>query len=130
MSEWMSSGDSKGVTCSSCQQRIELGVFFDHHNGVCPHCGDTSVFLLWNNWTQIIPEKAPPYMKGFFDWAQKDLDELEFTELIAFFENLVENEKHIEEQLSFSSVLFGYLEFLELYSQLTKKIMLRSMTPT
>jgi hypothetical protein len=89
MKTWISIGDAKGVSCCSCGKRIELQPFIDHHNRVCTHCGVPCVFLLWEKWKQILPALAPSHVKVFIDWSQDSLDELEFSELLSFLDDIV-----------------------------------------
>jgi hypothetical protein len=86
---WFSCGDSKGVSCCGCGKRIELEPFIDHHDRVCPHCHVTCVFLLSARWTQIVAAEAPLSVKAFVEWSQRNLDELEFCELLVFLEEAV-----------------------------------------
>lgn len=48
-----------------------------------------SVFLSWNRWTQIVTSEAPRHVKAFVEWSQKNLDELEFSEILVLFEDIL-----------------------------------------
>jgi hypothetical protein len=89
---WFSFGAPGRTTirCAACNQEFDLGHLpADHHPGACPRCGAESLFFDWHNRpVQIAMESAPPVLVRAIRWCQKDLDELEFTELLCALEEL------------------------------------------
>jgi predicted RNA-binding Zn-ribbon protein involved in translation (DUF1610 family) len=86
-----SAPNSTVVRCSACGQSIDLGPMADHHPARCPHCGVESAFLNWNaRIVQVVPQHAPPAFIAALRWAQQNLDELEYVELICALEELAE----------------------------------------
>lgn len=91
MNNWFSIGDDKGVVCCGCNSYIKMSYGgLDHHPSKCPNCGLNCVLILWNKWIQISTNQAPNHFKSFIYWAQKELDELEFVELLSNFEEIAE----------------------------------------
>jgi len=89
---WYSLGDYNSTQCGNCNSKIENAHAVDHHSGICPEC---KIQCIWfdigkNKVLQIIPDKASKEFKKFIEWAQLELDELEFVELISSFEELGE----------------------------------------
>jgi len=63
----------------------------DHHPSVCPSCNAPCIFFTWKDrLVQIIPDEAPPSFAGLVRWAQVDLDEVEFVELLVSIDELAE----------------------------------------
>jgi hypothetical protein len=87
---WFSVGSSDEVICANCDV-LQKGIYsHDHHPCICPNC---KIDCFWydvvsGRTLQIIPEYAPNEIKQFIQWAQSELDELEFLELIVHFEQL------------------------------------------
>lgn len=91
MSKWFSVGDSKSFCCSSCNGRVEITEGgLDHHSTRCPICNIECVIIEWNKWIQVVTKKAPPQFQSFILWAQNNLDELEFVELLCNLEEIGE----------------------------------------
>ena len=89
---WFSFGPPAGTAlrCAECGNEIDLGLpAADHHPRVCPVCGAESTFLTWKGRAvQIVMKSAPPVLVAAIRWAQKQLDELEFVELLCALEEL------------------------------------------
>jgi hypothetical protein len=63
----------------------------DHHPRVCPACGVESLFLsLKEASLQIVPGLAPPELTRALRWAQSELDELEFLNVLISLEEIAE----------------------------------------
>lgn len=77
------------MVCCRCEKRVESILFSDHRGGICPHCGTTCVFLRWDRWTQIVPADAPHAVKAFIEWSQRELDELDFMDLMVFLDDVL-----------------------------------------
>ena len=76
--------DAAAIACPRCTALCTTSVpFMDHHPRVCTSCGvesflfTMSEFHLW-----VATASAPPVVQRFTRWAQAELDELEFVELI------------------------------------------------
>jgi hypothetical protein len=89
---WFSFGAPGGTAlrCAECGSAIDLGVpAADHHPGACPACRAESVFLTWKGRAaQVVMKNAPPALAAAIRWTQKQLDELEFVELLCALEEL------------------------------------------
>jgi hypothetical protein len=89
---WFSFGAPSGTAlrCAECGNLIDLGVpAADHHPGACPVCGAASAFLTWKGRAvQVVMKNAPPVLAAAIRWAQTQLDELEFVELLCALEEL------------------------------------------
>lgn len=88
---WYKIGISEINTCGNCESEFRGLADLDHHSSVCPNC---EIECIWyyidkEKSLQIIPKYAPSEVKMFIDWAQKELDEIEFIELISSFESIV-----------------------------------------
>ena len=91
MSNWFTVGDEKGFNCCNCNEFIVLsGGGLDHHPSCCPECGVACLILEWNKWLQVVVKDAPLQFQSFVCWAQKELDELEFIELLSNLEEIAE----------------------------------------
>ncbi len=62
----------------------------DHHSGICPSCNIECIWFSFKEGKtlQIIPKYAPKEFLSFIEWSQRELDELEFLELIVSFEEI------------------------------------------
>jgi hypothetical protein len=80
------------IHCASCGQEFDAtGMTADHHPSVCPRGGVECLFLYWKGHAvQIVTESAPPTLLRLIRWAQQNLDELEFTELLCDLEGLAD----------------------------------------
>ena len=94
---WYAVNHAKGnvFVCASCRNSIDLEfASIDHNPRVCPACGIECLF--WsagNSNIQILPALAPPALRSAIEWAQTNLDELEFIELWVAIEELMEANK-------------------------------------
>lgn len=93
MNNWISIGNKEEVSCITCKEIIPNSGFIDHHGGVCPNCKIQCVFFYIafdvERLIQVVPSKAPSSLKKFIYWAQKNLDELEFIELLVSFHEVI-----------------------------------------
>jgi hypothetical protein len=80
------------LPCGRCGFELRLGdIVGDHHPRHCPNCGAESVYVdLRDQTAQLLVEAAPPQMRRLIRWAQANLDELEFTELLCNLEELAD----------------------------------------
>lgn len=63
----------------------------DHHARTCPRCGVDCAFLNWKGRIlQVVPIHAPAVIRRALAFAQQDLDELEYAELIVALEELMD----------------------------------------
>lgn len=90
MKSWYSLGTYENIKCSNCSVQQNNVQALDHHSMVCPKC---QIKCIWYDLgkgkvLQVIPSLAPVEFRKFIQWSQKELDELEFTELIVSFEEL------------------------------------------
>ena len=90
--EWYSLGINGNNYCGNCKQTFKNLESLDHHMRICPNCKIACVWFTFkeNKNLQIIPEYAPEVFKKFIEWAQEELDELEFLELIVNYEEIAE----------------------------------------
>src|SRR5437588_12617466 len=91
---WFASTSSGGTAlrCAACGQEIDLRFpTADHHPRVCPACGVECAFLNWRGRTiQVVMDKAPQPLVEGIRWAQGQLDELEYGELLCALEEVVD----------------------------------------
>lgn len=89
MNKWYSVENEKGLACCRCGAFFEKGaLILDHHPSICPNCNVECLLYDWEKGIQIVTEDAPYEMQHFIRWAQKELDELEFLELLVGFEEI------------------------------------------
>ncbi|MEK8019923.1 MAG: hypothetical protein VSS75_023880 [Candidatus Parabeggiatoa sp.] len=83
------------IRCAACQFNIPVEmVSLDHHPRWCPSChAECFLFVLDDRYLQIIIEKAPLDVQKAIRWAQKNLDEIEFVNLIASLEDIFQTVK-------------------------------------
>jgi hypothetical protein len=88
----ISAPNERALRCASCGGEFDAGALLgDHHPRVCPVCGVECLVLDWKRLcVQIVVNDAPPVLTRAIRWAQKELDELEFTELLCTLEDLAE----------------------------------------
>ena len=56
-----------------------------------PKCGVESAYLTWKSRAiQVVPSKAPPVFATFLRWAQDNLDELDYVELMVAFAEIAD----------------------------------------
>jgi hypothetical protein len=81
------------LRCAECHASVDLeGPALDHHPGICPHCGVECVYLSWKGRiVQIVLQKAPPAIVQVIRFAQQHFDELEYVELVAALEQLMDS---------------------------------------
>ena len=95
------------ILCPRCGQRTSTEVpFIDHHISECTSC---SARTFWWSFGQhhvrVSVDDAHPSFKHFLLWANEELDEVEFLELMVVFEEIFEPTSHgeIAEKLSSSA---------------------------
>ena len=95
--KWTTSGIQLEVVlslqCVNCSKEIEV-TWSDYTIQICVHCKVESVFYHFDEKKalQIIPAFAPDVIETFIKWAEKGkLDELEFFELIMYFEEIAKS---------------------------------------
>ncbi len=73
------------IRCAACKFNIPVEVVsLDHHPRWCPSChAECFLFALDDGYLQIIIEQAPLEVQKAIRWAQKNLDEIEFVNLIS-----------------------------------------------
>jgi hypothetical protein len=78
------------LRCAACKSDIDLQFpAADHHPRVCPACGVECAFLDWQGRIiQVVTDRAPPAFAEGVRWAQRQLDELEFVELLCALEEI------------------------------------------
>jgi hydrogenase maturation factor HypF (carbamoyltransferase family) len=88
--KWYSVGSYNEIMCSNCKFIHANLHDMDHHARICPNCNIECIWFDLGNEKaiQIIPNFAPAEFKRFIEWAQKELDELEFVNLLVLFEEL------------------------------------------
>ena len=88
--EWFTLGSYESIKCLNCGTVHSDIASLDHHSGICPNCNIECIWFDLGNGKQIqvIPEFAPNPMREFIWWAQKELGELEFLELIVSLEEI------------------------------------------
>ena len=80
---WFSVSTDRTVQCPACDRTFEIGPRIDHHPGSCPVCGIDCVFLNWRGrLVMMLPGRSPQVVGQLLRWMQKNLDELEYAELI------------------------------------------------
>ena len=87
---WYSLGNYERTECTNCSKEQSNIASLDHHPMICPNC---QIECIWydlgsGRTIQIVPSLAPIEFRLFIKWSQKELDELEFLELIMAFEEL------------------------------------------
>lgn len=89
---WFAFSDdgTNALRCASCGEMVDLGEpTADHHLRLCPACRVGCVFLNWKERTvQIVISTAPSQLRRAIEWAQRDLDELDYVELLCALEEL------------------------------------------
>lgn len=91
---WFSATSALGIDanflCASCQEHIDIGrPSCDHHPQICPACGIACLYISGTATNfQILPELAPAPLRAAIRWAQENLDEIEFVELMVALEEL------------------------------------------
>lgn len=90
MKNWYKVSRKNKSICGNCEKSFDKVVSLDHHSGYCPNCQIECIWFYFeeNKTLQIIPEYAPKEFVLFIKWAQNELDELEFLELIVSFEEI------------------------------------------
>lgn len=88
---WISfGGESTPFKCASCKATLDEEIaMMDHHQGTCPFCNVKCLFYFWDRPFQIVPGVAPDTMKAFITWAQQELDEIDFSDLLGHLELVV-----------------------------------------
>ena len=88
--QWYSIGNYNQIECGNCNKIQGNVVSMDHHSGECPDCKIECIWYDLGNGKgiQIISSNAPIEIQSFIKWSQKELDELEFLNLIIAFETL------------------------------------------
>src|SRR5438270_13701822 len=94
LSSWYACSD-EGATilrCAACHSVIDLEApTLDHHARACPRCGVDCTFLNWKGrMLQVVPSNAPAVIRRALRFAQEDLDELEYAELVVVLEELMD----------------------------------------
>ena len=86
---WGSEGTTR-LQCAVCRTDIELeSATADHHPRVCPACGVECLFIDWKGRpVQIVTDRAPQALADGVRWAQRQLDELEYVELLCALEEI------------------------------------------
>jgi hypothetical protein len=87
---WYNLGTYKEIKCRNCGKEQHDVQAMDHHSTTCPSC---KIECIWYDMgegkvLQVIPSLASLEFRMFIEWSQKELDELEFLELIVTFEEL------------------------------------------
>ena len=87
---WYNLGTYEQIKCSNCNKKQHDIQTMDYHPMICPECQIECIWFDLGNEKvlQIIPSFAPKEFRMFIQWSQKELDELEFIELIVAFEEL------------------------------------------
>ncbi len=90
MKNWYKVSKSNKNICGNCNGQFEGLQSLDHHSGICPECRIDCIWFSFKDdkTLQVIPEYAPKGFLIFIRWAQKELDELEFLELVVSFEEI------------------------------------------
>ncbi|NVK53819.1 MAG: hypothetical protein HWD85_12860 [Flavobacteriaceae bacterium] len=90
MKNWYKINNHDKNICGNCEVEFEGLQTLDHHSTRCPNCNIESIWFYFERGRtlQIIPENAPKEFLAFIKWSQKELDELEFLELIVSFEEI------------------------------------------
>lgn len=88
--DWYTLGTYNDIKCMNCRVTQNDIQSMDHHMMICPNCLIECIWYDLGNKRviQIIPSLAPEVFRSFMQWAQKELDELEFIELFISFEKL------------------------------------------
>ena len=78
------------LVCANCGQEVDLLYpSVDHHPSVCPSCGIPCLFFSWKDQlVQIVPGDAPDALRWMIDWAQQELNELEFVDILVAFDQI------------------------------------------
>ena len=75
--------NEKAVDCLECGSSIQSFPSVDHHPRVCPACG-AEIFVISTMDRNILIDmkKVSDEVKRFIRWAQTDLSEFEFVQLV------------------------------------------------
>ncbi|MCO7224810.1 hypothetical protein [Pleionea sp. CnH1-48] len=91
MNKWFSIESEDKLSCCNCGDVFPKNIGgLDHHPSICTKCGIECVLFEWSKLVQIHTQAAPSPIRRFILWAQHELDELEFIELLSSFEELGE----------------------------------------
>ena len=72
------------LVCANCGKEVDLLYpSVDHHPSVCPACDIPCLFFSWKNQlVQVLPNLAPDALRRMIEWAQRELNELEFIDIL------------------------------------------------
>ncbi len=88
----VSPADSSQLRCGNCQRVIDMSIpSLDHHPCWCPACGvECLLYTPSNSHLQILVQQAPAEVQMAIRWAQEELDEVEFLELLGHVSGLIQ----------------------------------------
>ncbi|MEE4001908.1 hypothetical protein V1T75_16340 [Tenacibaculum sp. FZY0031] len=93
MENWYKVSRRNKSVCGNCEKSFDELGSLDHHSSYCPNCNIECIWFYFeeDKTLQVIPKYAPKEFVLFLRWAQKELDELEFLELIVSFEEIAKS---------------------------------------